>query len=361
MRIKSFYGQTLQEALNQAKEELGEDVIVLETKEIKGNGLLLENKNLVKLTVKIEEPESTEAKPKHEEKKKSKPEKSANEELIVKRQLDKLYNYFRNILNIGLPEFYENAWRKLCDTGIEYSDSIAIIEDIYYQSGETKVIDYSELKARVRKRIVEKIGEKLGDVDNLFNNDRTVFSFMGPTGCGKTTVLMEMALSPVLNKIKNKNIISTDIYRIGSMDRLDKFSQVSGIKLIKAKSPEELLRIVNEIDKGLVLIDTPIGDIDRYKDIFRGLLTVPDILHLVCIPANLDSGEIDRYMERFNSLKRVGIVLTKVDEVRNKGRIFSLIKSFKHKLFFFTMGNEIPESLHVINASVLAKEIIKEF
>lgn len=361
MKVKTYYGTTLQDALNQAKEELGEDVVVIETKEIKGGGLLLDNRSLIKLTVGVEEKEAPPKRKVTEKSAASRKEVSQpltdrrDEYLLLKRQLDRLFNYFKGITNLGFPAFCERMWARLTELGMEYSDAIEFVQRAYYKMGRDGSAGESEFREHLKRSIVERIKGREGNIEQLLGGKRVV-ALVGPTGSGKTTIAMSMCLSEFFGSFSTRYLVTTDVYRIGSPIKLERFAKVTGVSFSKIRDPEELNSFVKKVSEGLVIVDTPIGRPDSYQKLYECLMGIEEMYTIVSVPVTMYLPDVQKYLESLDGLKNVGIALTKVDETAFPGNIVSLINSLDCSVYFLTDGVEIPESLKVMKGEDLVEK-----
>jgi flagellar biosynthesis protein FlhF len=90
-----------------------------------------------------------------------------------------------------------------------------------------------------------------------------VLAFVGPSGSGKTTTLAKLAGQAALAGRKTA-VITTDGERLGAVGQLEAFCSIAGIDCTLALAPDTLARAMERHGPGdLVLIDTPglaVGD-----------------------------------------------------------------------------------------------------
>ncbi len=76
---------------------------------------------------------------------------------------------------------------------------------------------------------------------------KKIVAIVGPTGVGKTTCIAKLAaISKILNNLKI-GIISIDTYRLGAIDQLRIFSEVSSIDMLVAYEPNEMPSLIKKI------------------------------------------------------------------------------------------------------------------
>src|SRR6056297_1383296 len=98
METKKYSGKSFQNAVEKAKLELGEDIIIIDTKEVTSGGFLSEEKKMVEILVSESEPE-TEAQ-ETEAKEQDKQESQQKNKAILPKKVGKnlQYTYLTNEL-----------------------------------------------------------------------------------------------------------------------------------------------------------------------------------------------------------------------------------------------------------------------
>ena len=81
--------------------------------------------------------------------------------------------------------------------------------------------------------------------------------FVGPTGVGKTTTLAKLAARYALYQGEKVGIITIDHYRIGAVEQMRTYSDITGLPLEAVMTPKELRRAVERFNGcQRILIDT---------------------------------------------------------------------------------------------------------
>src|SRR3990172_1794539 len=87
---------------------------------------------------------------------------------------------------------------------------------------------------------------------------RVVSVFVGPTGAGKTTTIAKIAGHATARFNKKVVLVSTDVFRVGGQEQLNRFGTLLGIPAYPCSDVATLKSLIDSFDDvDLVLIDTP--------------------------------------------------------------------------------------------------------
>ena len=181
--------------------------------------------------------------------------------------------------------------------------------------------------------------------------------FVGPAGAGKTTSLIKLGLRCGLQARLPLHIFSLDTLRVGGWEHLAAYARIAGLgfdAVHNLTSLEQLL--AQHADKKLILIDTPgfgpsdaedLNGLGAWVSQFNSFDT-----HLV-IPATLRSSLIARTVERFAPLKPAKLLLTRADEVESTGVLLDFALRAGIPLSYISNGQTIPEDIEQASKSEL--------
>lgn len=177
---------------------------------------------------------------------------------------------------------------------------------------------------------------------------RRTVAFVGPTGAGKTTTLAKTAAKALIEK-KKIALITTDTWRVGAVQHLARYAEILGVPCYVAGNDDELARALHHargID--LVLIDTagrsPSDGTDRLDaQRFRAL---PQIESFLVVPASTTEKQLSKHKARFAGFAPTGVVVTKVDEADGCGGAIGCSALLGLPLAALTDGQDVPDDIH---------------
>ena len=193
------------------------------------------------------------------------------------------------------------------------------------------------------------------------NSGQKVISIVGPTGVGKTTCIAKLAvISKILHNL-NIGLISIDTYRLGALDQLKIFSEISNIDFLVAYEPKDIPKFMKKFkDKDIVFIDT----VGRSQNNTKLLLSINQFLKTVKIDETylvLNSTSDYKIMldvaKKFKVLNYNGIIFSKLDEAVSFGNLFNLVEEVKTPIKYLTNGQVIPDDIIAADSEFIANMI----
>jgi len=170
---------------------------------------------------------------------------------------------------------------------------------------------------------------------------------VGPTGVGKTTTIAKLAARAALIDGKRVSLITLDNYRVGGVDQIRTFAELIGVPLRVLESPAELTNAIDEEDD-LTLIDTAgrsPRDVGAIRELANIVANLPEIeTHLVCAAAS-SATSIEELANRYRALKPSRLLFTKVDEVNEAPELSRAPARLSLPITWVTTGQSVPEDL----------------
>jgi flagellar biosynthesis protein FlhF len=294
MRLKSFYANSMKEAMQLVKEQLGEEAVIISTKEEKGG---------VRLTAAIEE------------------------DLMVSHNLPEPMNLF------GDPQQPQSGeW--LHEDGHDNEDE-AIVEhltDALLRHGVPEdVTDHiiscaSIMGASDAKTALTAALEHIYGYRPLPQKAyKKPIMLVGAPGAGKTLNTAKLAARGVMNGLKVV-VITTDTIRAGGVEQLGAFTKILKIPLLQAATAQDLrVALLEAESKGAeqIFIDTagmnPFDPQDM--KLIAKMLTVANIDPLLVMPAGGDATESGEIARIFAALGTRWMMPSRLDIARRIGGI----------------------------------------
>jgi len=403
LKLKTYTAPTYTEALNKIKSELGDEVIIVSSKEIKKKTLT--SPGLYEIVVAIEE----------ENKKNNESNKKEIDEVMLK-----LSNVAKEINNtikepvVKNQKFTSNVsikkesdeikelkkeFTKLADTlkflqatvwdilhkddlelPPEFSEIYALsrASGMYYKHLDEMmklVIKYMPLKMRQNRETIRRYFYTLLKkmIPIRFEREikaphKKILMFVGPTGVGKTTTIAKLAARYAykLSTRHKVGIITLDTYRIGAVEQLMTYAKMMRLPIETVVDPNDFEEALNSLrHNDYILIDT-VGSSQHDKEKIEKLNTFLKVESFAEINVNLVLSAVTKYEDLMDIYKNFSIlpidtfVFTKLDETRTYGNIFSLLLETKKPISYFSIGQEVPDDLIVADADYLINGILNK-
>lgn len=194
-----------------------------------------------------------------------------------------------------------------------------------------------------------------------------VHIFIGPTGAGKTTTIAKLAAihsmgaasagSSAAGK-KRVGLVTLDTYRIAAVEQLKIYARIIGVPVQVVSRPEEIGQALGRFSGlDLVLIDTA-GRNPFRADPAAGLASVDwkggrPAVHLV-LPATSGAETLLATADRFAGVSPDCLLFTKIDECVLPGEFLTAAIASRLPVSYVTTGQKVPEDIEVADAEKLA-------
>ena len=210
-----------------------------------------------------------------------------------------------------------------------------------------------------------RIGRPISD-DNL--ETRKFYSFIGPTGSGKTSTIAKVAARLKMQRRQNIGLVTLDVFRIGGVDHLKSYGKLLGFPVITVDRPENILNAVavHLPHCDTILIDTP-GcseiDLERLGHIQKALNTLPQVQRFL-VTSVTQPVPLRRMIEnagRYGGIRFDGHIFTKLDETDVRGDILNRAYCSKRPVFYLSKGQQIPNDLEVASREIIGKLVFHQY
>jgi flagellar biosynthesis protein FlhF len=253
----------------------------------------------------------------------------------------------KQVINGGLTQslfgqptgFQIELARQLVARGVSEPVAIEAVRDLTIDL--EKISENSQVWGDVKSRLINMLSP--GEPMKLFESTPTVIMLVGPTGSGKTSTAARLAFHHSIEKGLPATLISTDTFRADSREQLKLLSSVIGCQSVSLTTPDELSVALRSYKQGLIIIDT--SGISTSKDIaelipFIGAAN-PHEIDLV-IPADSSARDIKKMINSHPDFKIDKLLVTKLDQTRNRGGILSAARECGLKFSYQCASREMP-------------------
>jgi len=369
MHVKKYVAPTLRIATEQMKNELGNEAVILSTRVLKED---YPGSKMFELTAGFDADESYNRSTKTATEVVEELPKSFEDEL--EKISNKIYRSTAELEKILRPV---KPIEKPSESLKQEQPDLTAVEEI------VKKLSNEEISKPIIKQILEQL-KKYGKLLQVKNSDSLIIStiasmiptkefnvtkgnkpkvvsLVGPTGVGKTTCIAKLAIvSKILHDL-DVGLVSIDTYRLGALDQLKVFSDVSNIDMLVAYEPQELTGIMQQFkNKDVIFIDTA-GRSQKNTESLSKALDFLDYANVdetyLVMNSTLSTKTMIDVAEKFELFDYNALIFTKIDEGVVFGNLLNLISKIKVPTVFLTNGQVIPDDIISADADYIAKLI----
>jgi flagellar biosynthesis protein FlhF len=371
MRIKSYFAKSVDQAMAQAREELGEEAMLLNTRKAPADhpsGMNYEVIfGVVSPAVTGEAPASlpvTRAESKVES---PAPAPDAYSLEQLHQQIDEIRTLLVRSSQVQLtmqravPELAD-VYAHLMAAEIEPALGKDIIDRLEatmatdaFSTGagnagnrwKPQRVDWGRLEAFLRVELENRVGlaPRLGADD-----DNPAVVLVGPRGAGKTTSLAKLAvLRARFANDRPARLLSLDMSRAAAHLQLQSVAEANNIGFEEVPAAYLLPGLIAETrQKETVFVDTPGysgADSKAAEAAAAAFAECPQLdVHLV-VPGYMKARDLRLCIERYAPFRPAKLLVTKLDETQSFGSIFSEAARAGLKLSFVAHGPGIPNDI----------------
>ncbi len=420
MKILTFSGETPAIALKNVQQEIGEEAVVIETKEIRKKGI--GRVGLYEIIVGIEEDDLQRAQLKQESKKSeqraqekqsiptlksesedvlfniskaaeqiskiadvtSSPNKTARKKEDVKEmgeiknQIEKLSDKIqliqhmfwdeKNDSNLSIPPEFSEIYKLAFQSGMK-KDHLNEIISLTYEHMPSKMRENSQTVKRYFSTLLRKMIPIRVEKKHKIGG-KSVVMLVGPTGVGKTTSIAKLAArySFLMQKKYKVGLVVLDTYRIGAVEQVMQYARMMKLAIETVVDPSDFNSALEALSYcDYILIDTMGSspyDQEKISKINECLLESKagyDVDVVLVMPSSIKYEDMQATYDNFESLGVDTLMFSKLDESRSFGNIFSLVYETKKPISYFSIGQEVPEDLALATSDILIDCLLNGF
>jgi len=409
MIIKKYTAKTEEEAVAQAKAELGENIVIMNVKSAAQKGLFsFLKKPQTEVTVAKEEESERYAygggKKKAsddaglretfrqvaqvaqaaEAERAPKPQVSRsvpdeNRNLLVEK-LDSLQSMIEKRLqtdeedDLREPEaeeaeeessemerFMKLLYNTMLDNEVDEKYANQIVDEIGKNAKPNLPFDHA--LADVYQKMILKFG-KAAPIEKDAKAPRVIF-FAGPTGVGKTTTVAKIASRFKVEQKRKVALLTADTYRIAAAEQLRTYASILEVPFRVIYSVDELQAGVRDfMDYDFILVDmagysphnpTLREDMEAF---IHGLNeNIEKEVHLV-LSATTKYRDLLNIVDSYKGMENYKIIFTKLDETASLGNLLNVKLHTGAGLSYITCGQNVPDDIEIFNPQKTVKQLL---
>ena len=419
MIIKKYVGKTESEATEEAKRELGPNIVVMTVKPVKKTGFFsLFQPQKIEVTVGLEEeserPQRTFSPQKEQRpapRKVAAAEDPAQRDTIlassnmtaaktpdirdensaIEEKLDNLSNLLeKNFLKSERTEAEPKAADKEKDeTPVKSTknedisdETMSFIKLLYNTLIENEVdeIYVNQLTDEVEKlskpgmpfdyalsNVYQKMVLKFGKSEpiKLDHDGPMAEIFIGPTGVGKTTTIAKLASDLCVTQHKKVALLTVDTYRIAAAEQLRTYASILEIPFRVIYSVEEMKQAAEDFrDYDYLMVDTAGHSLhnDELKQSVESFIRVleeeMDCENYLVLSATTKYRDLIEIADVYSEMVAYKLIFTKMDETGAKGNLYNIRMHTGSPIAYITNGQNVPDDIAVFDAQRIVKNLL---
>lgn len=192
-----------------------------------------------------------------------------------------------------------------------------------------------------------------------------ILHFVGPTGVGKTTTIAKLAAEQALQHKRKAGFITSDTYRIAAVDQLRTYANILNVPLEVVFSPLELTRAFKQLeDRDLIFMDTAGRNfrnelyVSEVNSLIQGRGDSDTYLVLSLTGKSKDMNVVARNFAAYGVNK---VLFTKSDETDSYGSILNIVLEHKLRPVYIASGQNVPEDIAPFNTERYVQQLLGEW
>jgi flagellar biosynthesis protein FlhF len=358
MKIRRYYVQDMKEGMLRIREELGPEAVIIQSRKVRLKGLRgIFAPRKMEITAAVESPSrAVESEHQYDRNVQAKIQEELSE---LKMMVNRLMNRDFIPADIRNRERKElQKWRLQLQRQEVLEELIdefmtEIQESLFGEIQLTEEITGLILRKKMRKRL-KTAPEKGAQIQ----------VFVGPTGVGKTTTLAKLAARYALYQGERVGIITIDHYRIGAVEQLRTYADITGLPLEVVMTPRELQHALDKLSGcQRILIDTAgrsTLNLVHIQELANYLGNLPPAEIFMVISATTKAQDLKLISENFRCMNYNRLIFTKLDETNTYGVLLNGIYLTGLPVIYITTGQSVPDDICLADLDKISSLILGE-
>ena len=266
--------------------------------------------------------------------------------------------------NLSIPPEFASIYKLAKQSGMKEEHLEAIMQTTL----ENLPVSMKSNPTAVKRYFYSLLRNMLPCRKELNDKKQRIMMLVGPTGVGKTTTLAKLAARFAYGNEKRykTGIITLDTYRIGAVEQLFQYAKMMKLPILDVIEVEDFQNAIKQLSYcDVILIDTTgNSQYDKEKlerlDKFLKHSGAKIDVNLVLSAGSKVEDLIEIY-NGFSFLEIDTLIITKFDETKIFGNVFSLIYETNTPVSYFSVGQEVPDDLVEAKSEFLVECVFDGF
>ncbi len=406
MIIKKFQGKTEAEAVENAKKELGNGIVIMNVRNVKKKGLFSFLKpQMIEVTVALEEepvrpagiPETnrnlTDAianirsvserslqQEAAEKKEQGAQEDKRTDSAAIEEKLDSLHFLLEQQMQkpeenksedkaedteeeppSEMEQFMKLLYNTMLENEVNEKYANQIIDEFEKSNKPNMPFDYA--LSNIYQKMILKFGKPVG-VTPAAQGPKMIF-FIGPTGVGKTTTIAKIASRFCVDGGRKVALLTADTYRIAAAEQLRTYANILEVPFRIIYSVEEINQAMRDFkDYDYILVDTAghSHQNTEQKEVMKELIhSVDGIIEkevFLVLSATTKYRDLLSIADTYSDMTDYKLIFTKLDETTTLGNLLNLKLYTGAPLSYVTYGQNVPDDIEDFNPQKTVKRLL---
>ena len=410
MIIKKFTGKTENDAVEAAKKELGDGVVIMNVKSVKRKGIFgLFGSKQIEVTVALEE-ENVQTPVKASVAKSNSAEQTAPRSAVnltsqptntdsLEKKLDSLRVLLESQMqkaeeeqksvrakedaeaeeaaeesrkheaekvadvetNPEQDKFIRLLYNTMLDNEVDEKYVNQILEDIDKSKKPNMPFDY--MLGNIYQKMILKFGKSVGITPA--ENGPKVVMFIGPTGVGKTTTIAKIASSYSMEEKKRVALLTADTYRIAAAEQLRTYANILEVPFRVIYTEEDFVNAVSDFKEfDYIFVDT-MGhshqndeQVEKTKALLEAIKDKAENQCFLVLSAATKYRDLIKITDKYKAFTEYQLIFTKLDETNSIGNLLNIKLQTDTPIAYVTCGQNVPDDIEVFDPQKTVKQLL---
>ncbi|MFJ5963372.1 flagellar biosynthesis protein FlhF [Bacillus sp. NPDC093026] len=371
MKMKKITANSMQEATNLIRQQLGKDAVILNSKTVVKRKLFgLKKQQMVEVIAVLDQDFEERANQGSKQMpiapalpKKEQITEQAKQKTHIANEIKTAFpatqpiDYTRNERHVGLlPDSFIAIDQKLKDQGLDDGIRDQCLKGLLTRGA----VKEDEIEKELEMLLTDMLPANTSNEPTIRLKYIVLF---GSTGAGKTTTIAKLAAKTAIQQQKKIAFMTTDTYRIAAIEQLKTYAELLQAPLEVCYSREDFVKAqqtLKEYDH--IFVDTAGRNFKEEAYIKELIDIIPfdeSIQSFLVMSATSKYQDMKAMVKRFERVPIDQFIFTKVDETDAMGTIFQIMADTQIGLGFLTNGQNVPEDILESSPLDLTRMVLK--
>lgn len=260
-------------------------------------------------------------------------------------------------------KFIRLLYNTMLENEVDEKYANQIIDDVEKIKKPNLPFDY--ILANVYQKMVLKFGRAEGIAPA--EKGPRVLLFIGPTGVGKTTTIAKIASHYCMEEKKKVALLTADTYRIAAAEQLRTYANILEVPFRVLYSAEEFNSAIDDFsDYDYIFVDTTGHShrnaelMDKMKELFEAVKKYGECQIFLVLSATTKYRDLLKIASNYREITEYQLIFTKLDETATLGNLLNLRLYTDAPIAYVTCGQNVPDDIELFNPQKTVKQLLKK-